>query len=112
MLGLDAADLSRLVASPHLAGLRALRLASNGLGNAGVRALTQAATLTALEELDLSGPGDYEQYYEDPIINAAGMETLAGWAGLARVRSLTLSGSDVRRPGLRALAPLAACGVR
>ncbi len=53
-------DLSRLAASPHLTGLRALRLASNGLGNAGVRALTQAATLTGLEELDLSGPGYYE----------------------------------------------------
>src|SRR5262249_48072659 len=36
-------------------------------------------------------------------INAAGMEALADWAGLARVRSLTLSGSDVRRAGLRAL---------
>ncbi len=31
------------------------------------------------------------------------MELLAGWAGLAHVRSLTLSDSDVRRPGLRAL---------
>jgi uncharacterized protein (TIGR02996 family) len=103
VLGLSAEDLSRLVASPHLSGLRALRLVSNGLGSAGVRALTLAATLTALEELDLSGPGYYEQYYEDPIINAAGMESLAGWAGLARVRSLTLSGSDVRPAGLRAL---------
>jgi uncharacterized protein (TIGR02996 family) len=103
VLGLDAEDLSRLVASPHLTGLRALRLVSNGLGTAGVRALTQAATLTALEELDLSGPGYYEQYYQDPIISTAGMESLAGWAGLARVRSLTLSGSDVRRAGLRAL---------
>ncbi len=103
VLGLSAEDLSQLTASPHLTGLRALRLTSNGLGTAGVRALTEAATLTALEELDLSGPGHYEQYYEDPIINAAGMEALAGWAGLARVRSLTLSGSDVRRPGLRAL---------
>jgi uncharacterized protein (TIGR02996 family) len=103
VLGLDAGDLSRLVASPHLTELRALRLKSNGLGVAGVRALTQAAALTALEELDLSGPGYYEQYYDDPIINAVGMEALAGWAGLARVRSLTLSGSDVRPAGLRAL---------
>src|SRR5262249_4886185 len=36
-------------------------------------------------------------------ISTAGMELLAGWAGLARVRSLTLSGSDVRPAGLRAL---------
>jgi uncharacterized protein (TIGR02996 family) len=102
-LGLSADDLGQLVASPHLAGLRALRLQSNGLGTAGVRALTEAATLAALEEVDLSGPGYYEQYYEDPIIKAASMEALAGWPGLARVRSLTLSGSDVRPAGLRAL---------
>jgi Ran GTPase-activating protein (RanGAP) involved in mRNA processing and transport len=31
------------------------------------------------------------------------MEILAGWPGLARVRCLTLSGSDVRGAGLRAL---------
>ena len=103
VLGLSAEDLSELAASPHLTGLRALRLASNGLGAAGVRALIQAATLTALEELDLSGPGYHEHYYEDPIIGAAGMESLAGWEGLARVKSLTLTGSDVRRAGLRAL---------
>jgi uncharacterized protein (TIGR02996 family) len=103
VLGLSVEDLGRLTASPHLAGLRSLRLTSNGLGTAGVRALTEAATLTALEELDLSGPGYYEQYYEDPIISAAGMEALAGWAGLSRVRSLTLSGSDIRRAGLRTL---------
>jgi uncharacterized protein (TIGR02996 family) len=102
-LGLSAGDMSQLVASPHLARLRALRLVSNGLGTTGVRALVEAATLTVLEELDLSGPGYYEQYYEDPIINTVGMETLAGWAGLAHVRSLTLSGSDVRPAGLRAL---------
>jgi uncharacterized protein (TIGR02996 family) len=103
VLGLEPEDLSRLVASPHLSGLRALRLVSNGLGTAGVRALTQAATLTDLEDLDLSGPGYYESYYDDPIISAAGMELLASWPGLARVRSLTLSGSDVRPAGLRAL---------
>jgi Ran GTPase-activating protein (RanGAP) involved in mRNA processing and transport len=103
VLGLAPEDLRTLVASPHLTRLRALRLVSNGLGTAGVRALTEAATMTALEELDLSGPGYYEQYYQDPIINAAGMESLAGWAGLARVRSLTLSGSDVRGAGLRAV---------
>lgn len=102
-LGLSAEDLSRLVASPHLTGLRTLRLVSNGLGSVGVSALTRAATLTSLEELDLTGPGYHEHYYEDPIINAAGMEALAGWAGLARVRSLTLSGSNVRMAGLRAL---------
>jgi uncharacterized protein (TIGR02996 family) len=102
-IGLSAEDLRRLVASPHLAGLRALRLESNGVGVAGVRALTEVAALDSLEELDLSGPGYFEQYYEDPIINAAGMVALAGWPGLARVRRLALSGSDIRPAGLRAL---------
>lgn len=103
VLGLAVEDLTRLTASPHLGGLRVLRLPSNGLGNAGVRALTQAATLTALEEIDLTGPGYYASYYDDPIINVPGAEALAGWPGLATVRTLTLTGSDVRRNGLRAL---------
>jgi uncharacterized protein (TIGR02996 family) len=103
LLGLSADDLRRLLASPHLAGLRVLRLQSNGLGNTGVRALTQSAALGALEELDLSGPGYYESYYDDPIITADGMEALAGWDGLAGLRRLTLDGSHIRRAGLRAL---------
>jgi len=103
VLGLAADDLTQLAASPHLTGLQELRLVSNGLGAAGVRALTQAATLKNLEKLDLSGPGYYEEYYENPLIDAAGMEALAGWTGLTRMRSLTLSGSDVRPAGLRAL---------
>jgi uncharacterized protein (TIGR02996 family) len=103
LLGLSADDLSRLAASPHLAGLRVLRLHSNGLGNTGVRALTGAAALRGLEVLDLSGPGYYESYYDDPIITADGMEALAGWDGLAGLRRLTLDGSHVRKTGLRAL---------
>lgn len=103
VLGVDVDDLNVLAASPHLTGLRELRLESNGVGSAGVRALTEAATLTGLEKLDLSGPGYYEEYYENPIIGMAGMAALAGWPGLASVRSLTLSGSDVRPEGLRAL---------
>jgi len=103
VLGLDVNDLRRLLASPHLAGLRSLRLVSNGLGNAGVRALTEAETLTGLEELDLSGPGYYESYYQDPIITEDGMSVLAGWRGLATVRALNLSGSNPQRGGLRAL---------
>jgi uncharacterized protein (TIGR02996 family) len=101
--GLWAEVLSRLVASPHLASLRVLRFPSNNLGNAGLRALTQSATLTALEELDLSALGRHERYNYDPIIRAAGMGSLMGWAGLDRVRSLNLSGNDVSRDGLRTL---------
>lgn len=100
--GLWVEGLRRLAASPHLSGLKAFRLPSNNLGNAGIRALTQAASLTSLEELSLSGTL-YERYGEDPTVQAAGMEALAAWPGLATIRSLTLTGSDARRTGLRAL---------
>jgi uncharacterized protein (TIGR02996 family) len=101
--GLWAESLAQLVASPHLGGLKALRMPSNNLGNAGLAVLTRAATLTGLEELDLSALGRHERYNYDPIIRAAGMGLLMHWPGLASVRSLTLNGNDVSRDGLRAL---------
>ena len=101
--GLDARELGQLAASPHLKNLRTLCLTSNGVGTAGVRSLTEAATLTNLETLDLTGPGYYESYYDNPLIDLAGMEALADWQGLQSVRSLSLSGSDVRTEGLRRL---------
>jgi Ran GTPase-activating protein (RanGAP) involved in mRNA processing and transport len=102
-LGLDAKDLGRLAASPHLKKLRTLCLTSNGVGTAGVLSLTKTATLTKLQTLDLTGPGYYESYYDNPLIDLAGMEALADWKGLKSVRSLSLSGSDVRSEGLRLL---------
>src|SRR5262249_30948191 len=101
--GLWADGWVRLTTSPHLASLKSLRLPSNNLGNAGILALTRAASLTALEEIDLSGRGRAEIYREDPVVRSAGVEALAGWAGLASVRALTLSDNDLGRPGLRAL---------
>jgi uncharacterized protein (TIGR02996 family) len=101
--GLDAQELGRLAASPHLKNLRTLCLTSNGVGTAGVLSLTKAANLTKLETLDLTGPGYYESYYDNPLIDLAGMEALANWKGLKSVRSLSLSGSDVRSGGLRQL---------
>jgi uncharacterized protein (TIGR02996 family) len=101
--GLWPEGLGRLVASPHLAALKALRLPGNNLGNAGIRALVGAASLTALEELDLSGRGGAERYNDDPIVRSAGMEALADWEVLAGVRSLTLSGNQVGGAGLRTL---------
>lgn len=102
-LGLDARDLSRLAGSPHLKNLRTLCLVSNGVGTDGVLSLTNAATMMNLETLDLTGPGYYESYYDNPLIDLAGMEALADWKGLKSVRSLSLSGSDVRSAGLRRL---------
>lgn len=102
-LGLNAKDLGRLAASPHLKKLRTLCLTSNGVGTAGVESLTKAATLTKLQTLDLTGPGYYESYYDNPLIDLAGMEMLADWKGLKSIRSLSLSGSDVRSEGLRRL---------
>jgi uncharacterized protein (TIGR02996 family) len=101
--GVWAATLGILAASPHLAGLRTLRLPSNNLGNAGIRALTEAASLTALEELDLTALGEHERYNNDPVIRSAGMGALVGWSGLAGIRSLNLTRNDVTRDGLRAL---------
>lgn len=101
--GLDADELGELAQSPHLEKLQTLCLMSNGVGTAGVLSLTNAATLKRLETLDLTGPGYYESYYDNPLIDLAGMEALADWEGLQNVRSLSLSGSDVRSEGLRRL---------
>jgi uncharacterized protein (TIGR02996 family) len=96
-------SLERLVASPHLANLKSLRLPANNLGNEGIFALTRSASLSALEELDFSSQSRHERYHYDPVIRAAGMGALMGWPGLATVRSLSLNGNDVSRDGLRAL---------
>jgi uncharacterized protein (TIGR02996 family) len=101
--GLWGEGLGLLVASPHLARLKALRLPSNTLGNAGILALSRAPALRALEELDLSGRGVSERYHDDPLVRVPGMDSLVRWEGLKGVRSLTLSGNDLGRAGLRAL---------
>src|SRR5262249_15776992 len=101
--GLWGDSLEQLVASPHLANLKSLRLPSNNLGNEGIFALTRSATLSALEELDFSSQTRHERYIHDMVIRAAGMGALMGWPGLATVRSLTLNGHDMSRDGLRAL---------
>jgi uncharacterized protein (TIGR02996 family) len=101
--GLWADGMRRLVASPHLGNLKALRLPSNNLGNAGILSIVGAASLSALEEIDLSGRGVAERYTDEPLVRSPGMESLAGWPGLAMVRALTLSGNEFGRAGLRTL---------
>jgi len=98
-------SLARLVASPHLTNLKSLRLPANNLGNPGLRAVSQAATLTALEELDFSSQARHERYINDNdlVVRAAGMRALMNWPGMASVRTLNLNGNDMSRDGLRAL---------
>jgi uncharacterized protein (TIGR02996 family) len=93
----------RVVASPHLKKLTALRVPFNSVGSGAVGTLHRATTLPALTELDLSEVGSYGRYGEDPIVDAGAMEELAAWPGLARLGSLNLNGNDVSREGLRAL---------
>jgi uncharacterized protein (TIGR02996 family) len=95
--------LQQLASSPHLRNLKALRVPFNSIGNGSASALFNAKSLSSLEELDLSETGSHGRYGEDPIMSAVGLNVLASWPGLARVRSLTLTGNDVGREGLRAL---------
>jgi uncharacterized protein (TIGR02996 family) len=101
--GLWPEGLEALVASPHLVELNTLRLPANNLGNEGIMALTRAASMRALEVLDLSGRGVAERYTTDPIIQVPGMESLANWPGLASVRSLNLIFNEIGAVGLRTL---------
>jgi uncharacterized protein (TIGR02996 family) len=99
----------RLVDSPHLGNLAALRVPGNAIGNRAISALFDAASLTSLAELDLSETGSYGRmrgygrYREDPVLEATDLAALATWPGMARLRSLKLSGNAARRNGLRAL---------
>ncbi len=99
----------RLVASPYLGNLAALRVPGNSIGSQVIRGLSQANTLTSLEELDLSETSSYGRtrrsgrYYEDPVLEATDLTALVNWSGVARLRTLNLSGNAVRRRGLRAL---------
>jgi uncharacterized protein (TIGR02996 family) len=102
--GLWPEGLRRFLTSPHLGGLATLRLSSNrNLGNAGIRALIGTASLTALEELDVSGWGTWPGYDDNQPVESEGVEALAAWPGLAAVRTLKLSSNQVGQKGLRAL---------
>jgi uncharacterized protein (TIGR02996 family) len=106
---LEGEGFAQLVRSPHFGNLTALRVPGNSIGNRAISALFDAVSLTSLTELDLSETGSYGRgrrvgrYREDPVIEATDLQALAGWPGMARLRSLTLSGNQARRGGLRAL---------
>src|SRR5262249_34412491 len=98
--GLGGDGFRPLVTSPHLGNLTALRASRNAIGNAAVPALRGAAALTSLAELDLSETGSYGRarrqgrYREDPVLEAMDLRALVAWPGMARLRSLNLSGND------------------
>lgn len=98
-----------LLASPHFAQLTALRAPLNAIGRSAVSALTEAPSLKSLAELDLSETGSYGRsqrhgrYHEDPVMESADIAALTRWSGMARLRSLTLSGNNIGKRGLRAL---------
>ena len=73
------------------------------MGNEGILTLIRSKSLTGLEDLDLSDWGAWERYDDDGTVHTAGIEALAGWPGLAHIRSLRLTGNEVGREGLRAL---------
>ena len=105
----------RLVASPHLGNLTALRVPGNSIGNRSIRALSDAVSLNSLAELDLSETGSYGRtrshgrYREDPVIEATDLAALARWPGMARLRSLNLSGNNVSGSRPSRAAEFAAC---
>jgi uncharacterized protein (TIGR02996 family) len=82
------ADASVLFASPHLARMRSLRLASNRLGDAGCRALAASPYLGNVRWLDLSRNA----------IGADGLEALCATAGLPSLRFLWFEGNHVDDP--------------
>jgi uncharacterized protein (TIGR02996 family) len=94
--------LRRLVSSPHLGRLEALRAADNSIGDGVGEVLREAPALERLEELDLSESEDAGYYGED-VFTAEGMTELGTWPGMARLRRLDLSGHDFRRGQLQAL---------
>ncbi|MBX9625418.1 MAG: hypothetical protein K2X82_16550, partial [Gemmataceae bacterium] len=89
------ADLGRAVAGcPHLAGLRALHLARNRLGDGGAAALGRSAGLTKLETLDLS----------ENELSECGARALAGSAAWPGLRELDLAHNPLGPGGAEAVA--------
>jgi hypothetical protein len=109
-----------LFASPHLGSLEELNLARSNVGTANVAALAACPRLTGLRALDLEGCDVRDEGVEALVssgihglehlrlnanqISERGAALLAGWAGLASVRTLSLGANYIRNEGLEALA--------
>jgi uncharacterized protein (TIGR02996 family) len=94
-----------LLDSPHLGGLRRLRLPFHQLGNDGIERLRESS-LSELVELDLSvetqdrvGSGGRD----GPIITGDGVIALCAWSGMAKVERLSLTGNQIGEMGLIAI---------
>ena len=87
-----------LAESPNFTDLETLDLAANDIGSigtTGLELLTESARLPALRDLDLSG---------NPL-GIAGLDVLAGWPGLDRLRRLSLASiNNATSEGWRRLA--------
>src|SRR5262249_12826944 len=89
-----------LAASPHLAGLTALKLSGSPLGHAGAQALAASPHLAGLRSLTLRAPS---HNYED-LIRAPGAIALAESPYLTQLNTLDLYGQAIGDAGLIALA--------
>jgi uncharacterized protein (TIGR02996 family) len=92
--GIGDAGAEALAQSPHLTNLRVLNLGYNWIGDAGARALAQSPHLTNLRELNLSSSW----------IREAGAEALAQSPHLTNLRVLNLSYNGIGDAGAEALA--------
>jgi hypothetical protein len=101
----ECADTRRLLASPHLGGLRSLALERCRLGTQAVLALVEGS-LPRLEGLVLSERGSDQTSWSDwteGLVAPGAMQALADWDGLARLRWLDLSGNRVEGQDLATL---------
>jgi uncharacterized protein (TIGR02996 family) len=92
--GLTPAGVRALADSPHLAGMNALLLHYNPLGNVAVASLARSHGLGKLRELYLSGTE----------VGDAGVVALAGQGRLPELIDLDLRDNQVGDPGARSLA--------
>ncbi len=92
-------EVTQLIASPHLGGLRRLVLARNRVGTGTMRALVAAHHLSGLRELDL----------QNNVCGAAAMEILAQARLFTQLTHLDLSGNVLGAAGLQALAASPLC---
>jgi uncharacterized protein (TIGR02996 family) len=81
--------------SPHLAGIRCLRIGRCSLTPAGLLALLEARSTPNLGELEV---------HESPHVGSDHMVALAGSRSLARLRSLSFRGCSIGSAGAVALA--------